>query len=218
MWMHLYSINRIAAVALVVGFSGLLSACTGTANVANLGTWVRNLESTGFCVNPDGSRAVAVTIQRGRVYQFGADLYRIGTTPEGVSIITFSAEALSQYRRAPLAESWTTIMGQRVLTISDSVIVSTNSQAVWRLRLPDEADAPACTPSSPGYHAEGIPMEFEGRTWYLRPQFWVQGEGREVTKWWHWPALVLLPVGLAIDVVTFPIQAYYIYKSFSNLV
>jgi hypothetical protein len=179
---------------------------------------VRDLETTGFCVNPDGSGAVAVTIQRGRVYQFGADLYRLGTAPEGTAVITFSAEGLSNSRRTPLAESWTTVDGKPVLTIFDSITVSIDPAATWRLRFPGEATAPLCMPSSPGYHVEGIPLELEGRTWYLRPQFYVQGEEREVTQWWHWPALALLPVGLAVDVVTFPIQAYYVIKSLVNVV
>jgi hypothetical protein len=209
---------KVAVVALVAGIGGVLSACTGTANVMNLGTWIRNPDAIGACVNPDGSGAVAVTIQRGRVYQFGADLYRLVTAPEGTAVITFSAEGLSNYRRPPLAESWTTVDGKPVLTIFDSITVSTAPAAVWRLRLPDETAPSACTPSSPGYHAEGIPLEFEGRTWYLRPQFYVRGEEREVTQWWHWPALVLLPVGLAVDVVTFPIQAYYMINSLINVV
>ena len=211
-------ISSLAAVAFVVGLSGLLSACTGTANVMNLGTWVRDLETTGFCVNPDGSGAVAATIQRGRVYQFGADLYRVATAPEGTAVITFSAAGVSTYRRTPLAESWTTVDGKPVLTIFDSITISTDPKAAWRMRLSDEANAPVCTPSSPDYHAEGIPLELEGRTWYLRPQFYVEGEGREVTQWWHWPALALLPVGFAVDVVTFPIQTYYVIKSLINVV
>lgn len=213
-----YLIWNLAAVTLIVSMSQLLSACTGTANVVNLGTWVRNPEATGFCVNPDGSGTVAVTIQRGRAYQFGADLYRIGTDPEGTAVITFSKEGLSNYRHTPLAESWTVVDGKRVLVISDSITVSTDPASAWRLWLPDEANAPACMPSSPGYHAEGIPLELEGRTWYLQPQFYVQGEEREVTQWWHWPALALLPVGLAIDVVTFPIQAFYVLKSLNDWV
>lgn len=217
MYSHPHTVWNVAAVALIAGISGLLSACTGTANVMNLGTWVRNLEATGFCVNPDGSGTVVVTIQRGRVYQFGADLYRIGMDPEETSVITFSQESLSSYRRAPLAELWTTVDGKPVLTISDSITVSTNPESAWQFRLPNEADAPVCTPSSPSYHAEGIPLEFEGKIWHLRPQFYVRGEGHEVTTWWHWPALALLPVGLAVDVVTFPIQAYYVIQSLVNL-
>ena len=208
---------RLVVLSLAVSIGGLLSACTGTANVANLGIWVRNPEATGYCLNPDGSGAVAVTIQRGRVYQFGADLYRIGRDPEGASVITFTAEGLSNYRRAPLAESWTMVDGKEVLAISDSITVSTNPAAAWRFRSPDDANAPVCTPSSAGYHVEGIPLEVEGRTWYLRPQFWIQREEREVTMWWHWPALALLPVGLAVDAVTLTIQAYYVLKSLISL-
>lgn len=206
----------VARVLMPAIFCGFLPACTSTSNVMNLGTWIRTPEATGYCLNPDGSGVIAVSIQKGRVYQFGADLFRIGGRTEGTSIITFSANAILPYHRSYGTESHTNIGGKTILTINTEIKVSTDATADWQFRLPDESVTTPCRTSSPGYQTSGIPLNIGGKTWYLRPTFWVQGDAREVTRWWHWPALALLPIGLAVDAVTLPIQAYYTFKSIPN--
>ncbi len=197
--------RALASLALAV----LLAGCSGTATTLNLGTWNRFVEPLAYCTDGDGSGRALVRVRRMRAY----DLPGASPPPgaESTGLLAFRAADV-ETALAAAHESWRwseQVADGRTLTRQKVQVTASAGAASWRLTPVDPAAAPdraRCDPGVAGYSTDGIPVTWNGESLYVVLDVVVAPEARRQTVWWHWPALALVPLGVAVDVVTFPAQ------------